>query len=86
MMKRKKRIEAILSENFFCWKAEVNDISILHKGHNNFDGSQETHFSIILNFNNQNKESKLKIHRKINELLKDEFNSGLHALEIKILN
>ena len=86
MMKRKKRIEAILSENFFCWKAEVNDISILHKGHNNFDGSQETHFSIILNFNNQNKESKLNIHRKINELLKDEFNSGLHALEIKILN
>ena len=86
MMKRKKRIEAILSKNFFCWKAEVNDISILHKGHNNFDGSQETHFSIILNFNNQNKESKLKIHRKINELLKDEFNSGLHALEIKILN
>ena len=86
MMKRKKRIEAILSENFFCWKTEVNDISILHKGHNNFDGSQETHFSIILNFNNQNKESKLKIHRKINELLIDEFNSGLHALEIKILN
>ena len=85
-MKRKKRIEAILSENFFCWKTEVNDISILHKGHNNFDGSQETHFSIILNFNNQNKESKLKIHRKINELLIDEFNSGLHALEIKILN
>ena len=86
MMKRKKRIEEILSKKFFCWKAEVNDISILHKGHNNFDGSQETHFSIILNFNNQNKESKLKIHRKINELLKDEFNSGLHALEIKILN
>ena len=85
-MKRKKRIEAILSENFFCWKTEVNDISILHKGHNNFDGSQETHFRIILNFNNQNKESKLKIHRKINELLKNEFNSGLHALEIKILN
>ena len=73
-------------KNFFCWKTKVNDISILHKGHNNFDGNQETHFSIVLNFNNQNKESKLKIHRKINELLKDEFNSGLHALEIKILN
>ena len=85
-MKRKKRIESILSKKFSFWKIEVNDISILHKGHNNFDGSQETHFSIILNFNNQNKESKLKIHRKINELLKDEFNSGLHALEIKILN
>ena len=85
-MKRKKRIESILSKKFSFWKVEVNDISILHKGHNNFDGSEETHFSIILNPNKQNKESKLKIHRKINELLKNEFNSGLHALEIKILN
>ena len=84
-MKRKKRIEEILSENFFCWKTEVNDISILHKGHNNFDGNQETHFSIILNSNNKNKESKLIIHRKINKLLDNEFNSGLHALEIKII-
>ena len=85
-MKRKKRIETILSKKFSFWKVEVNDISILHKGHNNFDGSEETHFSIILNSNSQNKESKLEIHRRINELLKDEFNSGLHALEIKILN
>ena len=86
MMKRKKRIEEILSKNFFCWKAEVNDISILHKGHNNFDGNEETHFSIILNSNKQNRESKLEIHRKINELLKNEFKLGLHALEIKIFN
>ena len=84
-MKRKKRIESILSKNFSYWKAEVNDTSILHKGHNNFDGNQETHFSIILDFKKQNKESKLEIHRKVNDLLKDEFNSGLHALEIKIL-
>ncbi len=85
-MKRKKRIESILLEKFSNWKTEVNDISILHKGHNNFDGRGETHFIIILNSNSKNKESKLKIHRKINELLKNEFNSGLHALEIKILN
>ena len=85
-MNRKKKIESILKKNFIGWKTIVKDISILHKGHNNFDGSEETHFSIILNSNSQNKESKLKIHRKINELLKDEFNSGLHALEIKILN
>ena len=85
-MKRKKRIELILSKKFSCWKFEVNDTSILHKGHNDFDGYQETHFCIILNSNNQNKESKLIIHRKINELLKNEFSSGLHALEIKIIN
>ena len=85
-MKRKKRIETILSKSFSGWKIKVIDISMLHKGHNNFDGNQETHFSIILNTNYQNKESKLTIHRKINELLKDEFNLGLHALEIKIIN
>ena len=85
-MNRKKKIELILKKNFLGWKAVVNDISILHKGHNNFDGSNETHFSIILNTNNKNKESKLSIHRKINELLKDEFNLGLHALEIKIID
>ena len=85
-MNRKKKIESILKKNFLGWKITVNDISILHKGHNNYDGNNETHFSVILNRNNQNKESKLTIHRKINELLKDEFNSGLHALEIKIIN
>ena len=85
-MNRKKKIESILKKNFIGWKTIVKDISILHKGHNNYDGNNETHFSIILNRNNKNKESKLTIHRKINELLKDEFNLGLHALEIKIIN
>ena len=85
-MNRKKKIESILKKNFLGWKAVVNDISILNKGHNNYDGNNETHFSIILNTNNKNKESRLSIHRKINELLKDEFNLGLHALEIKIID
>ena len=85
-MNRKKKIELILKKNFLAWKVKVNDVSTLHKGHNNYDGNNETHFSIILNMNNQNKESRLTIHRKINELLKDEFNLGLHALEIKIIN
>jgi|TARA_B100000959_G_scaffold40995_1_gene40740 BolA protein len=85
-MNRKKKIESILRKNFLDWETVVNDISILHKGHNNYDGNNETHFSIILNTNNKNKESKLSIHRKINKLLKDEFSLGLHALEIKIIN
>ena len=85
-MNRKKKIELILKKNFLGWKVVVNDISILHKGHSNYDGNNETHFSVILNTNNKNIESKLSIHRKINELLKDEFNLGLHALEIKIIN
>jgi len=85
-MNRKKRIESVLLKNFLGWMVEVRDISNLHKGHNDFDGNNESHFSIILNTNNQNKESRLIIHRKINKLLAEEFNLGLHALEIKIID
>ena len=52
-------------------------------GHNHFDGTQESHFYLILK-NKGSNVSKLFIHRKVNDLLKDEFKSGLHALEIKI--
>ena len=85
-MKRKKRIELILNKNFSNCSLEIKDVSILHKGHNNFDGTQESHFSIILNFQNQLKQNKLDVHRKINDLLKNEFEDGLHSLEIKIIN
>ena len=37
-MKRKKRIEKILNENFKLWNIEIRDISSQHKGHNNFTG------------------------------------------------
>ena len=84
-MNRKKRIESILLNNFKDCKILIIDNSIAHKGHNNFDGQQESHFQIILNKNSSYKESSLFTHRKINNLLKDEFLNGLHALEIKTL-
>ena len=85
-MKRKKRIEKILSNSFKSWSFEVVDISYQHKGHNHFTGNNETHFSIILYPNVENNIKRIDIHRKVNALLKDEFSSGLHALEIKIKN
>ena len=85
-MERKKRIESILLKNFKEWDIKVNDTSILHKGHNSFTGNEESHFCIILDSKNKSKESRLSIHRKVNSLLSSEFNSGLHALEIKIIS
>tara|TARA_B100000315_G_C14308900_1_gene465382 strand:+ start:453 stop:710 length:258 start_codon:yes stop_codon:yes gene_type:complete len=85
-MKRKKRIEKILSDDFKSFIIEVIDISHHHKGHNHFTGNNETHFSIILTLNTNDDFKRIDIHRKINYLLKDEFSSGLHALEIKIKN
>ena len=84
MMNRKKRIEKIISDNFKKWIIVAKDISEQHKNHGHFTGNDETHFSIILYLNKKNNFKSLDIHRKINYLLKDEFSSGLHALEIKI--
>ena len=85
-MERKKRIEKILLNNFKFWQIEVKDISKFHKGHNNFDGKNETHFSIILHPNTKKNIKRIEIHKKINSLLKEEFIFGLHALEIRIKN
>ena len=84
-MKRKKRIENILLDNFSFLSVKVEDISILHQGHNNFDGKDETHFKITLHSKKIERLSRLSIHRKINNLLKKEFSNGLHALEIKFI-
>ena len=84
-MKRKKRIESILSKKFSFWKVEVKDISTLHKGHNNFDGNNETHILVHLKKNSKLELNRLEVHRKINSLLIKEFDSGLHSLEIKII-
>ena len=85
-MKRKKRIELSLSKVLVDYKIFVEDISFLHKGHNNFDGQNETHMKITLKNKKNNNEQRLLIHRKINDALKDEFSLGLHAIEIKIIN
>ena len=85
-MNRKQRIINILSNYFIDSEINVIDNSIDHIGHNNFDGSQESHFKISLKSKFIISLSRLEIHKKINELLKDEFNTGLHALEIKIIN
>ena len=83
-MNRKQRIYKILSNKFDNFLLEIIDNSNLHKGHNNFTGSGETHIKIILTKKESSPYNRIKIHRIINSLLEEEFNSGLHSLEIKI--
>ena len=84
-MNRTKRIHNILKKYFNQTTTIVKDNSILHKGHNNFDGIGETHIFIQINQNSKLQLSRLEIHRKINFLLREEFESGLHSLQIKII-
>ena len=83
-MNRKQRIDKILSNKFSDFLLEIIDNSNLHKGHNNFTGNDETHIKIILTKKNKMPSNRLNIHRLVNNLLKEEFKSGLHSLEIKI--
>ncbi len=83
-MNRKQRIDKILSRKFNEFLLEIIDNSNLHKGHNNFTGNDETHIKIILTKKNKILVNRLNIHKTINNLLENEFKSGLHSLEIKI--
>ena len=83
-MNRKQRIDKILSKKFNDFLLEIIDNSNLHKGHNNFSGNDETHIKIILTKKNKIHINRLNVHRIINNLLDEEFKSGLHSLEIKI--
>ena len=83
-MKRTKRIKDIIEKNFNEFSVSVTDDSLVHKGHYNFDGKQETHIIIELKKKFNLDIKRLEIHKRINTLLSEEFKIGLHALQIKI--
>ena len=84
-MNRTKRIKDIIEKNFNEFSVSVTDDSLAHKGHNHFNGNEETHIIIELKKKNNLDIIRLEIHKKINNLLSEEFKLGLHSLQIKII-
>ena len=84
-MKRKEIIEqklSVLNPHIM----DVIDKSADHVGHAGNPGAEgETHFDIVIGSDELINLSKLAQHRIINNLLKEEFKNGLHALSIKVL-
>lgn len=84
-MSRKERIKkrlAVLNPHFL----EIFDQSALHVGHSGIDNTQtETHFLIKISTSILDGKTRVQKHRMINELLEEEFSSGLHALSIKFI-
>ena len=85
-MNRKKRINDKLKKNLKDFHILIEDNSHLHKGHDNFDGKEETHILIKLFSKKKIKYNRLEIHRLVNKILIEEFANGLHSLEVKIIN
>ena len=81
---RKKRIESILKKNFSPTTLLVRDDSKKHEGHSQVSrNAKETHFFIKMVINNCTM-NKVNLHRKVYNLLDNEFNTGLHALELEL--
>ena len=81
---RKKRIETIIKNNFSPKVLLVRDDSKKHEGHSQVSKNiKETHFFIKMILNNCTM-TKVNLHRKVYNLLDNEFNTGLHALELDL--
>ena len=81
---RKKRIEKILKKNFSLKVLLVRDDSKKHEGHTQISrNAKETHFFIKMVLNKCTI-TKVDLHRKVYNLLDNEFTNGLHALELDL--
>jgi BolA family transcriptional regulator, general stress-responsive regulator len=83
-MSVKSRIETLLQDGLAPERLEVIDESHHHAGHQpSFDGTGETHMRVRIVSKKFEGMSRLARHRAVNELLKPELNSGLHALAVE---
>ncbi len=83
-MSLQSRIEGKITAALAPEHLEVINESRLHAGHQpGFDGTGESHFRIRIVATAFNSMNMVMRHRKINELLKEEIDRGLHALAIE---
>lgn len=64
---------------------EIVDETPKHKGHINQGDLAETHLTLKISSDIFNEIPLVMRHKRINDLLQDEFDKGLHALSIKII-
>ncbi len=65
---------------------EVEDISERHRGHAGWREGGESHFHLKIATRHLASQSRVAQHRAIMDALKSEFDAGLHALTIEIVD
>jgi BolA family transcriptional regulator, general stress-responsive regulator len=80
---RAERIRTALEAAFSPGLLEIVDESHLHHGHAGAAPGGETHYAVRIRADALSGLSRLAKHRAINEALRAEFASGLHALAIR---
>ena len=82
-MNRSERIRQILSDAFQPTVLEVVDDSHKHAGHAGARPEGETHYTVIISAPAFSDLSRVARQRAVMDVLKPEFETGLHALSIK---
>ena len=75
--------EALIQE-FDPVHLDVQNKSHLHLGHAGDNGSGQTHFQLTIVSDRFVEQPKVARHRSVNSSVEHLFNSGLHALEMRI--
>jgi len=83
LTRRIDRIRDTLERNFSPAALEVSDDSARHVGHAGASPEGETHFIVTIKSEAFAGMSRIEMHRAVNAALRDEFDSGLHALNIR---
>lgn len=83
-MTRQERIRETLAQALQPSHLSVVNESLKHKGHAGDDGSGETHFRVEIVSRRFENMSRVECQRMVHDLLEGEFQSGLHALSLKL--
>lgn len=78
------RFQNIFKHNLSLEYFEIDNQSAQHAGH--YTGDGETHWRVLLVAKEFHGLSRVQRHQKINELVKHEFEKGLHALSLQLFD
>ena len=81
---RLARMERAFQENFSIHYLEIENESAKHSGH--YSGDGETHWRVLIVAQDFQGVSRAQRHQKVNSLLAEEFNQGLHALSLQLFD
>jgi BolA protein len=76
-------ITQTLQERLHPSQLTVTDESEQHRGHGGWREGGETHFRVHIVSDAFSGKSRVERHRLVNEVLKDAFDRGLHALAVQ---
>lgn len=80
------RITTLLVERFSPSQLEIRDQSDQHAGHGNVPPeAMHTHLHILIQAESLAGKSRVEQHREIMAIVKEEFDIGLHALQIQVV-